>query len=371
MEPARLGTSKRRPRRGSVERPVDGRLVRKASLVLVAPLTLLLLTLGLEYSGEQLRSGLRTGAGVGVVDLALCFTPGFLVGLALGWDVKAALLLGGVTWISSSGVVAKVLTDLGQMRDAATPRLLNVLVIEDLAVAVYLPVVGALVASHTVGGTVVTIAVAVAALAVCLTAAIVWGDRLSRLLHNAGDESLLLAVFGLTLLVGGLAEQIHVSAAIGAFLVGVALSGAAATGGALAALMVALSLFYVAGMYFNDAFDAAHDARTRPTSWASGVDPGRSAPRRTSVPVPRPSTLEPSPSSRSSNTSTSRIAGTLCSVTGSVVSRLATISGSAASAHTRAMPSRRTSHMPANANRLQPTMNTCWMPNDDSTVSMS
>ena len=153
---------------------------------------LLLLTLGLEYSGEQLRSGLRTGAGVGVVDLALCFTPGFLVGLALGWDVKAALLLGGVTWISSSGVVAKVLTDLGQMRDAATPRLLNVLVIEDLAVAVYLPVVGALVASHTVGGTVVTIAVAVAALAVCLTAAIVWGDRLSRLLHNAGIDSVVL-----------------------------------------------------------------------------------------------------------------------------------------------------------------------------------
>ena len=46
MEPARLGTSKRRPRRGSVERPVDGRLVRKTSVVLLPPLILLLLTLG-------------------------------------------------------------------------------------------------------------------------------------------------------------------------------------------------------------------------------------------------------------------------------------------------------------------------------------
>jgi len=46
MEPARLGTSKRRPRRGSVERPVDGRLVRKASVVLLPPLILLILTLG-------------------------------------------------------------------------------------------------------------------------------------------------------------------------------------------------------------------------------------------------------------------------------------------------------------------------------------
>jgi CPA2 family monovalent cation:H+ antiporter-2 len=36
---------------------------------------------------------------------------------------------------------------------------------------------------------------------------------------------LLLAVFGLTVLVGGLAQEVEVSAAIGAFLVGIALSG--------------------------------------------------------------------------------------------------------------------------------------------------
>lgn len=45
MEPARLGTATRRPRRGSVERPIDMRLVRKVSLVLVAPLLLAVLTL--------------------------------------------------------------------------------------------------------------------------------------------------------------------------------------------------------------------------------------------------------------------------------------------------------------------------------------
>ena len=45
MEPARLGTATRRPRRGSVERPIDMRLVRKVSLVLVAPLLLAVFTL--------------------------------------------------------------------------------------------------------------------------------------------------------------------------------------------------------------------------------------------------------------------------------------------------------------------------------------
>jgi 4-hydroxybenzoate polyprenyltransferase len=46
-------------------------------------------------------------------------------------------------------------------------------------------------------------------------------------------------------------------------LAGWALSGAALEAGALALLLVALSLFYVAGMYLNDAFDAEIDARER------------------------------------------------------------------------------------------------------------
>jgi CPA2 family monovalent cation:H+ antiporter-2 len=44
-------------------------------------------------------------------------------------------------------------------------------------------------------------------------------------LNKGSDESLLLAVFGLTLVVAGLAQQVEVSAAIGAFFVGLALSG--------------------------------------------------------------------------------------------------------------------------------------------------
>src|SRR5215207_4872549 len=57
---------------------------------------LLLLTLGLEYSPEELRSGLRTGGTPGIIDAAANFTPAFLVGLALGWEPAASVLLGGV-----------------------------------------------------------------------------------------------------------------------------------------------------------------------------------------------------------------------------------------------------------------------------------
>ena len=195
------------------------------ALVAEIGVLLLLLTLGLEYSGDELRSGLRTGLRPGLLDAVSNFVPGFVVGLLLGWELPAAVLLGGVCWVSSSGIVAKVLQDLDRMGNRETPTILNLLVIEDLAMAVYLPVAGALVTGEDFGGTVVTVAVALAAVAAILTLALCFGANLSALLSPGSDESVLLAVFGLTLLVGGLAQQLDVSAAIGAFIVGLALSG--------------------------------------------------------------------------------------------------------------------------------------------------
>jgi CPA2 family monovalent cation:H+ antiporter-2 len=186
---------------------------------------LLLLTLGLEYSANELRHGLRSGWLGGVIDAVANFIPGFGVGLALGWTAPAAVLLGGVSWVSSSGIISKVLSDLDRLGNRETPSILNLLVIEDLAMAVFLPVASALVIGRALGATLVTIAIALAAVTGIMVVALRFGERLSSILNAGGDEPLLLAVFGLTLVVGGLAQRVEVSAAIGAFLVGLALSG--------------------------------------------------------------------------------------------------------------------------------------------------
>ena len=188
---------------------------------------LLLLTLGLTYTSDELSGGLRTGLVPGVVDATLNFTPGFIVGLVLGWEVPAAVLLGGVTWVSSSGVISKVLSDLDRLGNRETPSVLNLLVIEDLAMAVYLPIVAAVAAGDDTTKTIVTVSVAVVAVVTVLWAAMSWGHIISDRLARGDNEALLLAVFGLTLLVGGLAQKLQISAAIGAFLVGLALSGPA------------------------------------------------------------------------------------------------------------------------------------------------
>ncbi len=195
------------------------------SLVAEIGVLLLLFTLGLEYSDVELREGLRTGLGTGVLDMLLNGLPGVGLGLLLGWSPLAAVLLGGATWISSSGVVSKVLTDLGRIGFRETPSVLNLLVIEDLAMAVYLPVVAALIVGGTLFATLRSVAIALLVVTVILLAALRYGRRLSDALIGGTDESLLLAVFGVTLLVAGVAQQLEVSGAIGAFLVGLALSG--------------------------------------------------------------------------------------------------------------------------------------------------
>ncbi len=186
---------------------------------------LLLLLLGLEFSAAEFTSSLRRHAPSGLVDLALNATPGYLAGLLLGYSWPACTALAGITWISSSGIVARLLRDLGRIGNRETPAVLSVLVLEDLAMALYLPVLSVLLAGGTATRAVVGAAVAVGVVLVVLLAGHRFGDRLGSVLRHEDDEQVLLRVLGLTLLVAGLTHWVGASAAVGAFLVGLAIPG--------------------------------------------------------------------------------------------------------------------------------------------------
>jgi CPA2 family monovalent cation:H+ antiporter-2 len=186
---------------------------------------LLLFMLGLEYSGEELKESLRLGLPAGIADLALNFPPGFIAGFLLGWKPLAAVLLGGVTYISSSGVIAKVLAELRWLGNPETPSVLSVLVQEDLAMAVYLPLVGVLLVGGEPLRIALSVSVALVTVFVVLFVAVRYGRQLSRVAAHESDEIILLTTFGAVLLVAGVAQRLQVSSAIGAFLVGIAVSG--------------------------------------------------------------------------------------------------------------------------------------------------
>jgi CPA2 family monovalent cation:H+ antiporter-2 len=186
---------------------------------------LLLLMLGLEYSAGELVGNLRAAAPAGLIDGLLNALPGAGFALLLGWDWRAALVLGGITWVSSSGVIAKVLGDLGRLGNRETPVILSVLVIEDLAMAFYLPLVTAVLAGAGLVLGLKALGIAVVTVIAVLFVAIRYGRIISSFMSVRDPEALLLSVLGLTLFVAGVAAELQVSAAVGAFLVGIALGG--------------------------------------------------------------------------------------------------------------------------------------------------
>jgi len=207
--------------------PLDG-IEEFTSISSEIGVVLLLLLLGLEYSASELMTGLRRSWVAGIVDAVLNAAPGAAVALMLGWGPLGALVMAGVTWVSSSGIIAKVLGDLGRLGNRETPVVLSVLVLEDLAMAVYLPILTTLLAGVGLLGGMSAVAVAMIAITVVLVVALRYGWIVSAIVDSPVPEVFLLRVLGAALLVSGIASQLEISAAVGAFLLGIAISGSTA-----------------------------------------------------------------------------------------------------------------------------------------------
>lgn len=191
-------------------------------------LILLLFSLGLEYSARELVDSLRSTAFAGGIDVVLNFGPGLAAGLVLGWGLVPAVFLGGVTYISSSGVIARTVDELGWMGNRETPLVLAVLVMEDLVMAVFLPLATVLLVGGGAARVVLSIGLAALVVATVIAVAARFGPVVSRAVFSRSDEALLFGILAILLLTAGATEALNVSAAVGAFLAGIAFSGPAA-----------------------------------------------------------------------------------------------------------------------------------------------
>jgi CPA2 family monovalent cation:H+ antiporter-2 len=189
---------------------------------------LLLLLLGLEYSAAELFTGLKRSWMAGVLDIVLNAAPGAAVALLLGWGPVGAMVMAGVTYISSSGIIAKVLGDLGRLGNRETPVVLSILVFEDLVMALYLPILTAVLGGVSLLGGLEAVGISLLVITVVLVIALRYGRYVSALVDSPDREVFLLKVLGAALLVAGLASAMQVSAAVGAFLLGIAISGSTA-----------------------------------------------------------------------------------------------------------------------------------------------
>lgn len=185
----------------------------------------LLLMLGLEYSGRELIGAFLERRSVGIVDILANFVPGAIIGLLLGWGVLGALVLGGITFVSSSGIAAQLIKDTGWRQSELAKRVTSVLVFEDIMLAPYLPLLTAVVLNLGVIAGVVSISIALTITGVVLLIATREQNALAKVVSINSPGGLLLTVFGSALLAAGVAESVGFSSAVAAFLVGLLLTG--------------------------------------------------------------------------------------------------------------------------------------------------
>ena len=186
---------------------------------------LLLLMLGLEYTAKELVTTVGERRSLGFVDAIINSLPGALLGLILGWGLVGALVLAGITYVSSSGIASQLIKDASLGSLTSTKRAISVLVIEDLFLAVYLPILSAVIASVALVTGLISISLAL----LIAGGALLFAARGIHVPHAPsimGDSAtLLLTVFGAALLASGLATYIGFSGAVAAFLVGLILTG--------------------------------------------------------------------------------------------------------------------------------------------------
>lgn len=202
------------------ERPEDLELLAAFGLIF------LLFYLGVEFSVDDLTSGGRGLVVSAGLYLVLNIGAGLALGFALGWGTKEAFVIAGATGISSSAIVTKLVVELRRLANPETRLILGIIVLEDLFLALYLAALAPVLGKADSAGEAALLFGRAALFLVALGLLARFGGRLVARIVGARDDELLVVLFvGFALLVAGIAYQLGVSDAIGAFMAGLVLSG--------------------------------------------------------------------------------------------------------------------------------------------------
>ena len=107
----------------------------------------LLFYLGLEANLTRLIEAGRSILVGGSIYVGINFTVGFTYGYLAGFPLREALIIAGLTTVSSSAIVAKILFDYRRMANPETQIVLGITMFEDVFLAVYLSLISGIVLS--------------------------------------------------------------------------------------------------------------------------------------------------------------------------------------------------------------------------------
>ena len=229
-------------------------------LVAVFGLILLLFNLGLEFDQEAFIGNARALLISGGTRLLINFGIGFGFGMWVGWGAREALIIAGMTGVSSSAIITKLLIELRRLANPETPVILGIAVVEDIFIALYLAIVTVIIGGEKDLGPIILELVISFVFLVGMFALARWGGKvISRLIATKDDELFTILFFGLAVAFGGIGEMIGVSDAIGAFLIGLVLG---ATRFRVRIEALALPMRDIFGAFFFLNFGLALDVST-------------------------------------------------------------------------------------------------------------
>jgi CPA2 family monovalent cation:H+ antiporter-2 len=188
---------------------------------------LLMFSIGIEFSLRELLRVRRVAMLGGPVGIALSIALGLAAGTALGWPPLQGLTVGVVISVASTMVLARLLTDRGDLHTAHGRVMIGITLVEDLAVIVLivvLPLLGALDAERVLAIGVAIGKAALVLLPVGYVAAKVVPPLLLRVARTRNDELFLLVALAVGVGTAALTQAVGLSLALGAFLAGLVIS---------------------------------------------------------------------------------------------------------------------------------------------------
>ncbi len=207
----------------------DLRLVKDSESIAVLSgfgMLLLLFYLGLEFSaGRVIERGVTILKGGGVY-----VSLNFLRGLALGWlffrSWPETLVVAGITTVSSSAIVTKLLVELKRTANPETELILGIMVFEDVFMAVFLSLLSGYLLAQ---GTSLSVGLIAGLITVLFIFSVLLLGRfispyLDRWLNFRSGEPLIVVAFTLLIVMAVLAEKVGVTEAVGALLLGLVLA---------------------------------------------------------------------------------------------------------------------------------------------------
>lgn len=214
------------------------------SMMQLFGIVFLLLYIGLEFSVNKLIKSRGQIFLSSFFDLLINFPIGFILGIVFGFGIIESLFLGGIFYISSTGIITKTIIELKRVVNRETETILGIMIFEDIFIAIFLAVIsGIAFAGRTeivitefliyfginvsIGYHLTILITIVNAFVFCLIFIIIarkFSFHVEKLLNIESDELFLILILSLVILSSAFAKVFGLTESIGAFFLGLVLA---------------------------------------------------------------------------------------------------------------------------------------------------